>query len=104
MTATAESVVLAAAALGALVVLWRALRGMVRSLDALADMPARMNTLTARMAALERLVTKELTHNHGSSIKDDVVGLAVSMGHLGRATDELRHDLDSHLTDERNPR
>lgn len=38
---------------------------------------------------LAELVTHELEHNGGGSIKDDVVGIAVAVGQLQRQVDEL---------------
>lgn len=38
--------------------------------------------------------TRELKHNGGGSVKDDVTGLALSVGHLQRAHDETRERVD----------
>lgn len=48
--------------------------------------------------------TRELKHNGGSSIKDDITGLAIAFGHLQRQQDETRQLLDDHLwrTDDTN--
>lgn len=42
-----------------------------------------------RVTVIQRLTESELEHNHGSSMKDDVHGMAVSLGKLQRKTDEL---------------
>lgn len=89
MTVAAEFVILAAAAVAATAALWKTMRQLVRKLDALDSLPG-------RMARLESLVNRELTHNHGSSIKDDMTGLAVGMGHLSRTVEQLRDDFDDH--------
>lgn len=44
-------------------------------------------------AAVEHVVTNELTHNHGSSIKDDVYGIAVAVGELSRRVDEIETNM-----------
>lgn len=49
--------------------------------------------------AVWRLVDQELTHNHGTSMKDDVYGIAVSVGELSRKVDDLSHDLYHHLAE-----
>lgn len=41
--------------------------------------------------------TRELEHNGGNSIKDDVYGLSLAVGHLQRHHDETRALLDEHL-------
>ena len=99
VTLTPEAIILAAAVLAALLALWRGVRALVRKLDAIDSLPAKvaaLDSLPAKVAALEELVRRELTHNHGSSIKDDVHGLAVGMGSLGRDLDQLRTDFDTH--------
>lgn len=93
LTETVTALVAAATALaGFSAAVWRTLRRAVRKLDALEALPAKVTALEAQSTALEALVTKELTHNHGSSIKDDVVGLAVGMGHMARTQD--RHAVE----------
>lgn len=43
-----------------------------------------VRSLFRRIITIQRLVEAELTHNHGSSMKDDVYGLAVSLGTIQR--------------------
>lgn len=50
---------------------------------------------------IEGVVQRELDHNHGSSIKDDVYGIARAVGVLGRTVDDLTDqitDVDNRLT------
>jgi len=49
--------------------------------------------------AIDRVVERELEHNGGGSIKDDVHGIAVAIGHLQRRVDHLETTLDRHLND-----
>ena len=42
------------------------------------------------IAAIHDIVERELEHNHGSSMKDDVHGMAVAIGVLQREHDEDR--------------
>lgn len=51
------------------------------------------------LEALQRLVSHELTHNHGSSIKDDTHGIAVSTKQISDAVDELRAGLTEIMSD-----
>lgn len=44
-------------------------------------------------SAIEHMVSNELTHNHGSSIKDDVYGIAVAVGKLSRRIDAIETHL-----------
>lgn len=43
------------------------------------------------------IVTRELEHNHGSSIKDDVHGTAVAVGQLQRRVGHLETAFHAHL-------
>lgn len=47
--------------------------------------------------AIQRLVERELEHNHGSSMKDDIHGMAVAIGQLQRDRDDDREVLDNAL-------
>lgn len=53
--------------------------------------------------AIQNVVEGELEHNHGSSMKDDVHGIAVTVGNLARDVDDLKADLYTHLA-EKGPR
>lgn len=53
--------------------------------------------------AVFEIVDRELTHNHGTSIKDDVYGTAVALGKLQREVDQIGSDLYNHLA-ERTPK
>lgn len=46
-----------------------------------------------------RVIDQELTHNHGTSMKDDVYGIAVSVGEISRKLDDVSHDLYHHLAE-----
>lgn len=49
------------------------------------------------IGAIQHLVERELEHNHGSSMKDDMHGIAVAVGQLQRDRDEDRDVLDNAL-------
>lgn len=66
--------------------------------------------LVLKLDRLDRLASKELEHNHGSSVKDDVHGIAVSVGLLQREFgrfrsdfDHLRGDFDQHINERKTP-
>ncbi len=40
---------------------------------------------------IERVVQRELNHNHGGSVKDDTAGTALAVGRLARTVDNLVH-------------
>lgn len=42
-----------------------------------------------RVTVIQRITESELEHNHGSSMKDDVHGMAVSLGELQRRVDRI---------------
>lgn len=79
---TADDLVTWAAIAAAVIYLFRLLRAAVLKLD-----------------RLDKLASKELEHNHGSSMKDDVHGLAVAFGHMQREVGALRHDFDTHVNE-----
>lgn len=68
-----------AATLAALVIIGRAIRSAGRWLA----------HMTRMVRAIEHVVQRELDHNHGSSLKDDVTGIALAVGKLGRQVDDL---------------
>jgi hypothetical protein len=51
------------------------------------------------LEALQRVVDHELTHNHGTSIKDDTHGTAIAAKKTADAVDGLRRDLAAILYD-----
>lgn len=51
------------------------------------------------LRALHSVVNHELTPNHGTSIKDDVYGIAVAVGLLSRDFEEFKHDFYRHLAE-----
>lgn len=55
--------------------------------------------------AIEEIVAQELTHNHGSSIKDDVTGLACTIGLLQREVGDIatRVDTLAHISAKHHP-
>lgn len=78
-----------AAAVGLLVACWTGLRRLIRRLD-----------------RVDEVLRRELDHNHGSSIKDDVHGVAVAshesnrkLDNLSDQVDVLRRRLDAHQAD-----
>lgn len=53
--------------------------------------------------AIDKVVERELEYNGGGSIKDDVHGIAVAIGHLQRRVDHLEDTLTHHLNNRRQP-
>lgn len=51
---------------------------------------------------LKTVVNRELTHNHGSSLKDDVYGLAIGQRLLARQVDDLDERFTAHLEERSN--
>ena len=49
------------------------------------------------LVALHSTVDRELNHNHGSSIKDDTHGTAITVGQLWRELEQVKKDLYAHL-------
>ncbi len=47
--------------------------------------------------------TSGSTHNHGSSMKDDLHGLTVGYGVLARQVDDIEDRLTTHLNERRDP-
>lgn len=62
-----------------------------------------LRQLVLKLDRLDRLASKELEHNHGSSVKDDVHGIAVSVGLLQREFGRLRSDFDQHINERKTP-
>lgn len=79
-------IVATAAVLAALTVIYRQARALVRWAQGLGR----------RLRAIDDVITRELEHNHGGSIKDDVHGMAVALGLLQRQVTEQgkQHDAD----------
>lgn len=50
-----------------------------------------------KLDQIDEITQRELSHNHGTSIKDDVHGLAVSIGSLQRESDEERRRVNAVL-------
>lgn len=72
-------IILSAAVLAALAVIGRALRSGL----------AWCRMVARQLRAIDAIVQRELEHNHGSSIKDDVHGIAVAVGLLQRRAAEM---------------
>jgi len=53
--------------------------------------------LVHKLDAIDEVTQRELTHNHGTSMKDDVHGLALSIGELQRARDDERKRVNAVL-------
>lgn len=49
--------------------------------------------------AIQALVERELEHNHGGSIKDDVHGTAVAVGVLQRRVSDLEREYRAHVAE-----
>jgi hypothetical protein len=78
----AAAVVLAAAAMVGAREIIRALRGSARKVDDLGE-------LISMTADIRNLVQRELNHNHGSSMKDDSHGTAISVRVAHERIDQL---------------
>lgn len=46
---------------------------------------------------IETLLGRELEANHGSSMKDDITGIAFTVGNLWRRLEAVEKDLSDHL-------
>lgn len=79
------AIVGAAAFIGAVGYLWRKGKRLVRLIVA----------IHALLEQAATVVGHELTHNSGSSMKDDVAGLAVAMGAVSRQIDNIDDRLDN---------
>lgn len=82
MTEVAAGVILAAAALTGFGVLFKWLRGGFRTVEDGAQLLAAakdIRQLVAMSSDIKALVERELNHNHGSSMKDDAYGTAISV-------------------------
>lgn len=90
LSASTEAIVAAAAALTALGYLARLARRTLKRVEEISGLADRVRDLQGTVDDLDTLVTRELTHNHGSSIKDDVHGLAIAVGQQSREIDDLR--------------
>lgn len=58
--------------------------GTAAGLVALGYLIKKLRQAARALDAIEVLVSRELTHNHGTSIKDDVHGIAISLGDIQR--------------------
>jgi hypothetical protein len=70
---------------------WQWLRRVLRALDRL---EAQAHVSAAATERIEEVTTRELEHNHGSSMKDDVHGVAVAVGVAQRDINDLRADVE----------
>lgn len=70
--------------------LWKRLRHVIKFADAL-------ERLVAKVDAIEAVVSKELEPNTGDSMKDDLHGVAMALGHLQRHVGDLDAQLQDHL-------
>jgi hypothetical protein len=51
-----------------------------------------------RVRAIAHVIDRELDYNHGGSIKDDVHGIAVTVGQLSRDVTDLTERFNDHIT------
>lgn len=70
---------------------------------ALGYLARKLRRLLEVVAAAYRLLQLELEHNHGGSIKDDITGMAISIGRVDREVTDLRSDFDEHVKKGRRP-
>lgn len=75
-------IVLVAGAATGVGYLFRKARGGFRTVD-------QLEQLVGMTEQIKRLVDRELNHNHGSSIKDDTYGTAISAHYAHQRIDEL---------------
>lgn len=97
MTATeaATCVVLVAAALTGIGVMFKWMRGGFRGVEEGAQLlasAADIRQLLAMSEDIKRVVERELNHNHGSSMKDDAYGTAISVRLAHQRIDDV-HDV-----------
>lgn len=52
-----------------------------------------------QVSTTEEKVSRELEHNHGSSMKDDLHGVAVAVGTLQREFTDFKRDFYHHLAE-----
>lgn len=76
------------------------LAALVAGVVALGWIIRKMRRAVRALDAIERVVARELTHNHGTSMKDDVHGVARTLGLIARRVDALEQrvtELDNHI-------
>lgn len=84
--AIAGAVAAVVSAIKALIWLLQAARAASRYADTIAE-------LVALADGIRDVLGRELEHNHGGSLKDDVHGIAVGQYELSSAVDQLRAEL-----------
>lgn len=67
---------------------------------AIAPAISALRSAVRKLDAIDELLSRELEHNHGGSIKDDVHGIAVAQGHTQRRVDQLVAALRRHHPDD----
>lgn len=97
-TISAEGIVAAAAVLGALLYLGRKALGMFRKVETVGELVDgevldRLTRAEETLTNIQELLESELTHNHGSSMKDDVYGVARGLGQMQRVVEDLTAQL-----------
>jgi hypothetical protein len=90
----AAGLVFLAALLTALGYLGRKVRALVHVVDAV---QAHARTAAQRAGETGDLVARELEHNHGGSMKDDLTAVAYTVGNLWRRIDDIDDRLTAHL-------
>lgn len=71
-------------------------------LERLIQMVEALEKLVPLVDSIESVISKELEHNHGSSMKDDLHGMAVGFGLTQRQVDDLEDvvtDITSTVTE-----
>lgn len=63
--------------------------GVAAAVAAVSYLVGRARRAARVLDAIQAIVERELEHNHGSSMKDDVHGLAIALGHLARRVDDI---------------
>lgn len=89
----------AAALLAAIAYLARFVRRTSQRLYAILRIVERELDAGDQSEPVKTVVQRELTNNHGSSIKDDVDGIAVAVGALSRQVDDIDERLTTHLNE-----
>lgn len=99
-------ITVAAGVAGAVGLLWKRVRVQARRADAVDYLVANVGEireLGKDVADLREIVARELTHNGGGSIKDDVHGMAINLGKADRRLDRLEAIVLLAIPNERKP-
>lgn len=97
------AVIATATLVGAIAYLSRVVKRAGRTLGAILRIVERELDAGPQSEPVKTVVNRELTNNHGSSMKDDLDGLTTGFGLLARQVDGLQADFDDHIKERRTP-